>query len=167
MAQKKDLVKLAKSNDKKTTEPKKTNPDNTNDRDLMIKKRVEKLIDEIPLLKEENKNNLLELDSSDDKDQSKNIEWLQEQVDVLTQKNEKLEKEAEEAKENYKKLFNKYQEELNSGDDGDIKGNISNIFNELNKEYLRHSKETRDYTQVNVKYLLEKFLTNFSFLLKK
>ena len=138
MVAKKNLVNLAKGSKATTAKSsskvgKKLTP--KEERDLKAKEKVRELLDDVPVLKQENKETLLELDTSNET--KKGGEWLEEQVSVLTEKNELLEKEARDAKADYKKLFEDYQKLKSGGqvDDSIIKGKVIELFNELQNNY--------------------------------
>lgn len=144
MEQKKNLASLSKGTKttKKTstsTRGKTTNKstaktkkeDVISERDLKAKETVSKLLDEVPL---RNKKEDTKMETTEIK---KGTEWLEEQLQTLTEKNEALEKEAVQAKENYKKIFEDFQKLKNSNDGqpNPEKEKVLELFNELQDNY--------------------------------
>jgi hypothetical protein len=152
MTQKKDnLMKLAKGVDKKTKtlivkkeevnvpEKKVLSPEE--ERDLKTKEKVESLLDGIDLTvkTDEKKEELIELDPEPE---SKDINWLEEQVTKLGEENENLKSEIVLAKADYTKLFEAFQEQKNgvtlnnSNSDGQLQLKVIQLFNEIQAQYL-------------------------------
>lgn len=132
-------VKTAKTN--KTTNEKKTSTvENKND---LARRKVDELLSDLPI-DPKKKDGLLELDESSEITVDKqSVEWLQEQLTKLADENEKYKKEAEEAKINYKKIYDDFQkirEGKNIVTDDEIKQKVSTVFNELQTNYLKYGK---------------------------
>lgn len=136
MTVKKNLTSLAKGNKgkavakttvvKKAEEIKKT----TDDRDLKVKQKVEELLQDIKLTKEE------KVEVKESSEMKRGADWLIEQIDVLTERNAVLEKEAEEARENYKKIYETMQNKpqpTNSNTDA----KVLELFDELQTNYVK------------------------------
>lgn len=136
MATKKNLAGLAKGKAKTTkttttTAKKKTSNLEVDERDLKAKQKVEELLQDIKLTKDDEK----QPEKVEDK---KGVEWLEEQLQTLTERNEVLEKEAVEAKENYKKLHERMNSTPTSNPD--VEAKVVQLFDELQNGYLRYGK---------------------------
>lgn len=139
------LIKLAKGGNKTpvkkknvgTKVNKKLNP--AEERDLKAKQKVEELLQDVPILNEKNENGeLIEIDEP-----KHGIEWLEEQVTLLTEKNESISAELAIAKADYARIFNDYQELKKSGgviNDDVIKNNVIRVFNELQSNHQQLDK---------------------------
>ena len=130
---KNDVVSLAKKTSTKKTVAKSATKKTTakksaaEERDLKAKKTVEKLLEDSPITTLDKKEELLEFDESSQ--EPKGIEWLEEQVTLLTQKNKALNLE-----------LNAIQLKQNTGvliDDGDVKKVVIQLFNELQENYIK------------------------------
>ena len=164
MAENKNLASLSKgaTTTKKTTANKKVGrprkADKVSERDLKAKETVSKLLDEVPLInkKEENKVENVEM--------KKGTEWLEEQLQILTEKNEVLEKEANDAKENYKKIFEDFQKLKNSNDGqpNPEKEKVLQLFNELQDNYGKLGQNFRVFFPA----FLNRMVVFFPFLSK-
>jgi hypothetical protein len=157
MEEKKNLASLSKgtkttgkttkktsTGTKKTTRKTTTQKNNekvVSDRELKAKETVSKLLDEVPLM---NKKEDKKMDNSEVK---KGTEWLEEQLQVLTEKNEVLEKEAVEAKTNYKKIFDDFQKlkQSKAGESNPEKEKVLQLFNELQDNYKKMGQNFRVY----------------------
>lgn len=109
------------------------------ERNLKAKQKVEELLQEINLNPETKKDDLLEI--SIDKPISnfnKGNEWLSEQVSILTEENERLAKEAEQAKDDYRKIFDEiHNVKGNIPQNNDSsKASIIRLFNEIQENYI-------------------------------
>lgn len=167
---KSNLAGIAK---KKNTSNKVTSKTNikteTLDKNQKAKETVEKLLNDVdlsPKKKEQVTEEIKKIEGS---------EWLEEQVSILTEENEKLRKESEEAKINYKKLYNNYQTiksgNVNSNNsnnvlipDSELTNNIKAIFNELQKNMLGQNPERKRYSDVKIAHILKKFIEYFPFI---
>lgn len=108
------------------------------ERNLKAKQKVEELLQEINLNSETKKDDLLEI--SIDKPISnfnKGNDWLSEQVSILTEENERLSIEAEQAKNDYKMIFEKLQSIKGEPQNNDnTKALIYKLFNEIQDNYI-------------------------------
>ncbi|MFW6246583.1 MAG: hypothetical protein ACOC22_00205 [bacterium] len=154
MEEKKNLASLSKgtkTTGKTTKKPvvkkraTKTSTEKNNDkvisnRELKAKETVSKLLDEVPLRKKEE----VQPQTSEIK---RGTEWLEEQLQILTEKNEKLEKDAVEAKENYKKIFDDFQKlkQSKAGESNPEKEKVIQLFNELQDNYGKLGQNFRVY----------------------
>lgn len=153
MSEKNDLIGLAKGNTakatKKTTKKKaakkkvvkkpavkKVEPVLSAEelRDQKAKKTVEKLLENSPITTLEQKEELIEMDETPTPEQPKGIEWLEEQIVLLTKKNDEL-------TFNYEKAFQENQQ-LKSGastaaPNGDVQKNVIELFNELQENHIK------------------------------
>jgi hypothetical protein len=149
MAKKDNLVKLAKGTDKKTKTPavkqeevpeeKVLTPEEQ--RDLKAKAKVSELLEGVDLVPKK-EDELLEVESErvSGELQAGN-EWLEEQVQRLTEENEKLKSEIELSKEDYAKMFQSYQQlknnpSIQSEGGAELKIRVGQLFNELQAQYL-------------------------------
>jgi len=170
-----NLLKLAnkKSNDE-IIEPKnnivikkQTTPEE--DRDIKAKQTVEKLLEDIPLISKEKKEELIEIAPEDKviNTGATNKVWLKEQIDLLSSENENLRIELETAKNNYTKIFEELQRKRENNSDElineTIKQNIFALFNELQCNFLGQNPEKRVWPYANIKILLDKMITYFPF----
>jgi len=83
---------------------------------------------------------------------NKNKNWLEEQVSILTETNEKLNKEVQ---------------ELRARGTSSTDAGVLRLFNEFNTEYLKHPVTTRKHTSIFLNALMSKMLKEFPFLAKK
>ena len=112
------------------------------ERDLKTKAKVEELLDGVKLTlePEEKKEELLEV--TDDDNQPKSTDWLEEQVSKLSEENEKLKSEATLAKDDYAKLFQAFQEQKNgvtlnnNNSDGQVQVKVVQLFDEIQAQHL-------------------------------
>lgn len=146
---KKDLIGLAKSGTataKKTTKkpvaavkkPVFKAPTPEEVRDLKAKAKVEELLQDSPIVTLDKKEELLELDEVT-KDEPKGVEWLEEQVTLLSEKNEALSSELTLTKNDYQKLLNDFQQVRSGGgsNDGEIQRGVLQLFNELQENHIK------------------------------
>ena len=149
MAKKDNLVKLAKGNKETPIAPavkeevkvpeKVLTPEE--ERDLKTKAKVEELLDgvDMNLKTEEKKEEILEVAPEPD---SKDVNWLEEQVSKLSEENERLKSEATLAKNDYSRIFEAFQEQKNgvtlttSNSDGQLQAKVVELFNEIQAQYL-------------------------------
>jgi hypothetical protein len=135
----KDVIKLAKGNKttilkkraarkpaaKKPVDPKLTAEQ---ERDLKAKETVEKLLEDSPIVTLDKKEELLQLD---EEETPKGVEWLEEQVTLLGEKNKALSAELEVVK-----IENQQLRSSVGTSDGDVKAGVVQIFNELQTNYI-------------------------------
>jgi hypothetical protein len=105
----------------------------------------------------------------DDASKNKGVEWLQEQLDVLTEDNEKLTKERDEAVENYRKLFasvsdKKPKDEFVESDLKTIKDGVVTFYKELAVNYEKHMRAGWKDVDVKVSHVLKRMRMYFPFL---
>ena len=149
MSKKKDLIGLAKGNaakaTKKTTKKKvvkkktvkkpvvkKATPEEL--RDEKAKKTVEKLLENSPITTLEQKEELIELETPVT-EQPKGIEWLEEQIVLLTKKNEELTFNCEKAFQENQQL--KSGGNTGASNDGELKKIVIELFNELQENHIK------------------------------
>jgi len=146
----KDLINLAKGSGKpkatkkkkvvkkKTTVKKpvvkKATPEEL--RDEKAKKVVNELLEDSPILTlNKPEENIIELDEKPTTEQPKGVEWLEEQITLLTEKNAEL-------TFNYEKAFQENQN-LKAGtstsapNDGELKTTVIQLFNELQENHIK------------------------------
>jgi hypothetical protein len=162
----KKLLNIAKGKNKTKTVPanikvksnkevvKPLSPDE--ERNLKAKKRVEELLQDIPLnhtgeTVKSKSDDLLEMDI-DNSNESKGSEWLSEQVALLTSLNETLQQERDQAVEDYRKIFSEIQnikggnyqidnnhfsnDVINIQSNDAIKETVIRLFSELQANYV-------------------------------
>jgi hypothetical protein len=112
------------------------------ERDLKTKAKVEELLDGVEMTlktEEEKKEEILEIAPEPD---SKDVNWLEEQVSKLSKENERLKSEATLAKNDYSRIFEAFQEQKNgvtlttSNSDGQLQAKVVELFNEIQAQYL-------------------------------
>lgn len=154
MATKDDnVVGLAKSTTKKpaarktaakktTRKPvaKKPEPTPQEIRDKKAKETVSKLLEDSPITTLEKKDELLELDETPTPEEPKGVEWLEEQVTLLGQKNQYLTAELD--------VLKIENQQLKAGgsiskNDGDVKKVVVDLFNELQENYISMGVDNR------------------------
>ena len=130
---KNDVVSLAKKTSTKKTVAKSATKKITakksaaEERDLKAKKTVEKLLEDSPIITLDKKEELLEFDESSQ--EPNGIEWLEEQVTLLTQKNKALNLELN-------TIQFKQNTDVSIGND-DVKKIVIKLFNELQENYIK------------------------------
>jgi hypothetical protein len=148
MAKKSNLSRVAKKSTTtaRTAKAKTTTAEKTQtveSKEEKTKRKVDELLSDLPI-DPKKKDDLLELDESSEVTIDKeSVGWLQEQLGKLAEENEKYKREAEEAKANYKKLFDDFQkikEGKNVVTDAELKQNVSTVFNELQSNYFKFGK---------------------------
>jgi len=148
MAKKNDLIGLAKSGTataKKTTKkpaavkkPVVKVPTPEEVRDLKAKETVSKLLEDSPIVTLDKKEELLEIDETP-VEEPKGVEWLEEQVTLLSEKNEALASELSLTKNDYQKLLNDFQQAKSGGgsNDGETQRVVLQLFNELQENHIK------------------------------
>jgi hypothetical protein len=145
---KESLFKFAKGNEKpKKQQEKEKNLTPEEERDLKAKQMANTLLQDvkIPKIGEQANDDLLEVDNNHGNSTEINclsaslsVEWLTEQLSLLTVENEKLRNEIMVAKEDYAKIFAEYQRFKGTAApvDGEIKIKIIELFDELQNNYI-------------------------------
>jgi len=142
---KNSLISMAKGEDKKskTTAKKEKVVEKVlspeEERDLKAKEKVASLLEgvDLSLNKNETKEDLLEVEP-----ESKDVEWLGDQVSKLTEENERLKSEVDVAKGDYAKLLDEFQKVRGgvlAGDpnsDSGTKLKVVQLFNELQAQQI-------------------------------
>ena len=157
MAQK-NLFKLAKGS-VKTPEKEDVKPVLTpeEERDLKAKQKVKELLQDVPMTIAE-KEELLEIESTPKKEG----EWLEEQVNLLSEQVETLRNELAQSKEDYQKIFTEYQYVKNN-DDSELKPIIIRLFNEIQDNHISMG---RNFI-IHPPSFLERLIMFFPFLAKE
>jgi len=163
MANTKNLISFAKAGGKnkpqdakKPVEKKVEKPLTAEEeRDLKAKEKVKELLGDVNMSPKKDDDELFEMET----ESPKNIEWFTEQITALSAENELLKNELQIAKADYGKIFNENQR-IRSGA-GIPASNASNngvtvLFSELQNNYLKYPANTRNETNVNVRYLLNR-----------
>ena len=134
-----DVVGLAKATAKKPTAKKTAakKPTAQELRDKKAKETVDKLLEDSPIVTLDKKEELLELDEPT-KDEPKGVEWLEEQVTLLNQKNEALSAELGVVKAENQAL------KLGGGsNDGEVQKIVVQLFDELQENYIKMGIDNR------------------------
>lgn len=162
MANTKSLINFAKAGGKNKTQDAKKPVEKKvekpltaeEERDLKAKQKVEELLGDVNMSPKKD-DELFEMET----ESPKNVEWFTEQITALSAENEVLRDESQIAKADYRKIFEENQR-LRSGA-GIPASNAPNngaiiLFGELQNNYLRYPTHTRNETNVNVRYLLNR-----------
>lgn len=144
---KKNVIDLAKSNKKTTKSAKKPTAKKTvvkeptpeELRDQKAKAKVNELLKDSPITTLTKKDeDVLEFEEQTP-DEPKGVEWLEEQITLLSVKNKELTTKMEEVKIDFEKIL-KENQELKTGSfsgDGHVKKQVIILFNELQENYIR------------------------------
>lgn len=133
------------------------------ERDLKAKKKVEELLQDVDLeiINKEEKNVLDEHSSEN----GQGIEWLTEQVGLLSEQNENLRNELAQAKDDYSRLLQDFQNKNgNNNVNETILQNMLILFNELQNNFLGINAEKTSWTTASIPHMLKKMLSMFPFL---
>jgi len=148
MAKKNDVLGLAKATTKKpaarkpAAKPAATKPEPTKEelRDLKAKETVSKLLEDSPITGLDKKDNLLELDETPAPDEPKGVEWLEEQITLLNEKNAALAAEL--------KVVTIENQQFRAGgasspNDGEVAKVVLQLFNELQENHINMGVDSR------------------------
>jgi len=130
------------------------------ERDIKAKQRVEELLNGVDLMPKKEEEQLLEIEQP-----KEGLEWLEEQVSLLSEQNEFLRSELGVAKADYSKLF----EQSQGGRGGNVSSNetvpqnVLIMFNELQNNLLGQNQERTSWSTVNVIHVLNQMLSLFPF----
>lgn len=162
-----NLVNLAKGGGKKSPPPAVKKPEvkvveklktPEEERDIKAKQRVEELLNGVDLMpkKEEELFEIVE--------PKEGLEWLEEQVSLLSEQNEALRSELGVAKADYSRLYESQRGGSgNSGQNETILQNVLIMFNELQNNMLGHNQERTSWSTVNVVHVLNQMISLFPF----
>lgn len=151
----KNIAKIVKKN----LQPPTKNPTKAGENVVMtteerVKEKVDTLLNDIDILKTgQTINNKSENESPIEPlsvDNNKSIDWLEEQIELLSNSNNELKSQLADAK----MVIDKTYEDL------------LKIFAELQTHALKYNENIRNQTIVNVVYLLNKLVNSFPFLSK-
>lgn len=146
----KNLIKLAKKGDDKKSEPVTKKPvekkeikkeviklSPAEERDMKAKQKVEELLKDVDLTPDK-KEELIELDV-EQPEQHEGVEWLEEQLSLLTEQNAAYKAEIELTKADYQKIFTENQRLKGGGvvSDDRTKETVINLFNEIQAHYFQ------------------------------
>ena len=127
LAKKKPIKKKTTTRKKRTTTEKKKTTTPT----MKAKKRVEELLQDVSLSPQKNEDK--------QKPQKKEgIEWLEEQVELLSNDRENLRKELAQSKDDYEKIFNENQRiktNPSKSDSNNIELTVIRLFNKVQTNY--------------------------------
>lgn len=99
-------------------------------------------------------------------EQKEGIEWLQEQVGLLSDEAERLRWELAQAKEDYTKIFQQLQNKNGNPNNmlnDTLVENILSMFNELQDNMLGRNPERTPHDIVKIEYLLRQMMVMFPF----
>jgi hypothetical protein len=102
------------------------------ERDLKAKAKVEELLQDVKLTTEKKEEELLEVD-----EEPKGIEWLEEQIQLLSNANENLKSELTLAKDDYIRIFEENQRLKDGVGDGAVKLKLIELFNEIQNNHIQ------------------------------
>ncbi len=151
--------------------------DSVSDKDMIARQKVEQLLADVSVTP---KSEALVDDSEDaivSKEKNKSKNWLEDQINELTERNEQLEKELMDAKESFKKLsadFIAYRKKASApASDSELKQKIIAIFTKFENAYLGKNPTKERFTHVklvnppNNTGVLDEFLKAFGDILRK
>ena len=126
--------------------------------ELRAKEKVSKLLEDMPV-----ESVVVKTDKLQDSKEKKTVEWMEEQIQMLTDQNAKLEAQNDQLKNDYNKLFDQYQSSP-SADSDHLKRGIEEIFFELDATLrgLRYGGVA--YEEAKIRPLLNNFMAKFPFL---
>jgi len=167
---KKDLIDLAKSGTATAKKPVARKPrakkpavkkPTANElRDQKAKETVEKLLEDSPIITLETKDELLELDETV-VEELKGVEWLEDQVTLLTEKNSALDAELK-----LVQVENQQFRSAGGGNDGDVKTAIIELFNEIQENHIKLGVDNQGIGNFRIYCpgFLNRLITFFPFL---
>jgi len=135
-------------------------------REDFAKSKVDELLKDIPIKKKEE----VKVDKLEQISKEKGNDWLKEQVYVLTQQVETLEKENERLKGDYNKLFDQTQrktvgtEVVSTQSEDELRNGITKIFLDLDGALTGIKFNGVSYPEAKIKPLLNKMMITFPFL---
>lgn len=142
-------------------------------KDDKVKKQVEDLLkDVIPDMTTKKNDEVIESNGSgdklDDAVEEKGNDWLKEQLDDAVEKNKILRVENEKLKDNYKKIFNEFENLKNNkpllSSDDELKKSLRIIYDEFHNNLTGNNKEKIRWVDVKVDFILHRLHTSFPFL---
>jgi len=128
------------------------------ERDIKAKQRVEELLNGVDLMPKKEEE-LLEVIEQP----KEGLEWLEEQVSLLSEQNEALRAELGVAKADYSRLYESQRGGGGVNPNETLHQNVLIMFNELQINMLGHNQERTPWSTVNVIYLLNQMLSLFPF----
>jgi len=159
---------------------KKEQSNDVSEKDIIARQKVEQLlagIDVASKLNATSKEETVEEDAIVSKEQVKSTKWLNEQIAQLTERNEQLEKELQDAKESFKKLsadFVAYRKKASApASDSELENKIVALFTKFENAYLGKNPTRERFTHVklvnppNNTGVLDEFIKSFGDILKK
>jgi len=176
----KDVISLAKSGNATAKKPvakkpaarkkpvKKVEPVLTREeiRDQKAKETVEKLLQDSPIVTLEKKDDLLELDETPTSEEPKGVEWLEEQLTLLTEKNKALAAEIEVVKIENEQLRGGVMVQPSDGD-GEVKATVVRLFDELQTQLINrgvHPQTGEPNFVINTVPFMNRLIVFFPFL---
>ena len=154
MTIKKNLASLSKSNKTnkqsngskivKPTINKNDNSTTLSDREIKAKETVNRLLEDVSLLKGVTDKELVSVDVNKKNVETKGIDWLEEQLQILTERNEFLENENQKIKADYFKIFNEHKSQITTSNPNE-NDMVIRLFNELQDNYILLGDNFRVY----------------------
>jgi hypothetical protein len=136
------------------------------ERDLKAKQMVEELLSDVEFLPKSEEIVAVEKTVVEAKTSGEGVEWLEEQVNLLTEENSALKIQLQQAKDDYSRLFNQYREKSENSEmfSKTPENNIMLLFDEFQNNYLGRNAENQRYDFIYMDKLLRKMLSVFPFL---
>ena len=138
-----NIFKSGKSGSKKTTpEVKNENKkplSREQERDEKAKQMVIDVLKDVKLFPNDN-SDLLVVDETNTVEPKGDLTWLEEQVDLLTSRNNQLETDLNKSKDDYEKLYNEFQLIRQGGGgigDDMVKQKVIELFNEIQSNHMK------------------------------
>lgn len=147
------------------------------EKDIIARQKVEQLLADVNVVsKSESVEEPVE-DAIVTKEQSKSKKWLEEQINELTERNEQLEKELQDAKDSFKKLSADFvafrKKSPASASNGELEKKIVALFTKFENAYLGKNPTRERFTHVklvnppNNTGVLDEFIKAFGDIIKK
>lgn len=134
------------------------------ERDLKAKQKVEELLSDVEFLPKSEEAETVVETVVETKTSNEGVEWLEEQVNLLTEENSALKIELQQAKDDYGRLFNDFQNKGTSNPANDVVShNVLVLFNELQNNFMGNNQQRTQWTSVQISHILKQMLVLFPF----
>lgn len=133
------------------------------ERDLKAKQKVNELLSDVEFIPktEEVVTPVVEA-AVESKELNNGVEWLEEQINLLTEENGQLKIDLNQAREDYGKLFEQYQNKSGDSNDTTVQ-NVLILFNELQDNFIGNNPQRTQWTSVQISHILKQMLVLFPF----
>jgi len=151
-----------------------------NEKDFIARQKVEQLLADVDVISKVDSVVTTEEPDKDaivSKEEKKSKNWLESQINELTEKNEKLEKELQDAKESFNKLstdFVAYRKKVSvSESESELKQKIRSLYIKFENAYLGRNQSKEKFTHVKLSNppnntgVLDEFIKAFGDILHK